>query len=118
MKKLIMFCMLFLSTNVFADKIICETRAGNAVKSSDEITGVTISEEAKIMKFKNGVLEGIVQYKNERIIQMMIENTQNHTFTQISPKELEQSNTHAGYVFMQDLKNDGQFMEISCEVIK
>ncbi len=116
MKKLIMFCMLFLSTNVFADKIICETRAGNAVKSSDEITGVTISEEAKIMKFKNGVLEGTVQYKERRIIQMMIENTQNHTFTQISPKVLEQNSK--GYVFLQDLKNDGQFMELDCAVIK
>ena len=120
MKKLIMLFTLVLSANVYASTtvIVCESRMGDAVNTEKNISDSTVYDHNKVIRFKHGVLEGIVQYKNERIIQMMIENTQNYTFTQIGQKALEQSNNSKGYVFMQDLKNDGQFMEISCEVIK
>ena len=115
MKKLIVIATLILSATASADMIKCVSTTGDAVNEDsiqNETQAVTTDT---VLKYEQGVLKATVQFKSNRIVQMMIENTQNHTFTQLSQKALTENK---GYVFLQDLKNNGQFIELSCSVIK
>jgi len=121
MKKSLLIAVVLLTTSVFADSnvvhnsINCQMTSGNSVQGSEsKKTETRISKESTVMRFENGILVGTVQFKHDRIIQMMIENTKNYTFTQLNPMKIIEENK--GYVFLQDIMNDGQFMEISCEL--
>ncbi len=115
MKKLIVLATLILSATASADMIKCVSRTGDAVNEDSIKTETQAVSTNTVLKYEQGVLKATVQFKSNRIIQMMIENTQNYTFTQLSQKAL---SDNEGEIFLQDIKNDGQFIELSCSVIK
>lgn len=115
MKRLIILGTLILSANASADMLKCVSRTGDAVNKDSIQNETQVVSTNTVLKYEQGVLKAIVQFRSNRIIQMMIENTQNYTFTQLSQKALEENK---GEIFLQDLKNDGQFIELSCSVIK
>ena len=115
MKKLFVLMTLILSATASADMIKCVSRTGDAVNANSVQTETEAVTTDTVLKYEQGVLKATVQFRSNRIIQMMIENTQNHTFTQLGLKSLSENK---GDIFLQDLKNDGQFIELSCAVIK
>lgn len=121
MKKSFLVAIVLFASSVFADNnssgdsISCQMTSGNSIQGSESKKSETrVSKESTVMRFESGIMAGTVQYKYGRIIQMMIENTKNFTFTQLNPMKIVEEKK--GEVFLQDIMNDGQFMEISCEI--
>ena len=93
----------------------CDVRLGDAVGGETVNHSVDI-EKDDLVEFKGETLLATVQYIDGMLAQMMIEDTVNHSFAQFDQKTLiEQGKGNFTY---QNHKNDGEYISMSCEVVK
>ena len=103
-----------LSLNVQAT-VHCDVSLGDAVGGKKVSHSVDI-EQDDLVEFKGETLLATVQYINGMLVQMMIEDTVNYSFAQIDQNTLIEQGK--GNFTFQNHKNDGEYLSMSCEVVK
>lgn len=115
MKKLIIGALVVTSFTSFAgDSLTCRSLSGNAINVNDQKTETKTVTKNSVIRFENNSLVSTVQFMNGKLIQLMVESTKTHTFTQSNMQRLVESGK--GEIFLQDLMSNGDYMEVSCEV--
>lgn len=116
-KQILPMFLLLISSYVFAQPVTttvtCRSNSGNAISPNSKKTEVKTASKNTVLRFQNNNLLSTVQFVDGRLIQMMIESTKNFTFTQLNMQKLIENGK--GDVFLQDLKDNGDYLEVSCE---
>lgn len=118
MKKIIIALILLTSTTAFAGQgatsVTCRSESGSAIGRNSKKVEIKTASEDTVIRFRNNSLLSTVQFVDGRLIQMMVESTKTFTFTQLNMQKLVENGK--GEVFLQDLKENGDYMEVSCEI--
>ncbi|HLW56995.1 MAG TPA: hypothetical protein VKY27_06395 [Bacteriovoracaceae bacterium] len=112
MKKLFLFLPLLISTS-YASTLVCEYRAGDAI-GGNKIKEVRQLDKNGILQFEHGSLKAWVHFFEGNLTSMMIESSKTFNLSAIEMDELVQNGR--GQLTFQDIKNNGEYMSLKCEV--
>jgi hypothetical protein len=94
--------------------LLCRVETGNAVTMEKKVE-IRYVEKDSVLRFQNRSLEGTVQFVRGRIVELGIVSKRTYTLSGLEMNRLVKD--RRGEVTFQDLKEDGIFMTLSCEIV-